>query len=139
MILHVAVRNGTVGGQVFDWAVPGNAGAVSGPRSVLTSCVSGATSLTLMRYAPTNSDGERRRKLLTKGEARQAVVNSAKLPELVRPTESEPALMSAIVSRPSSVAPMSAFGTKRTSRSRPPMSAFGGKADIANSSRHVRF
>jgi hypothetical protein len=47
-ILHVAARNGTVGGLVFNWAVPVNAGAVSGPRSVLTSCVSGATYLCAM-------------------------------------------------------------------------------------------
>jgi DNA-binding response OmpR family regulator len=33
----------------------------------------------------------------------------------------------------------SAFGTKRTSSCRLPMSAFGGKADIAISKRHVRF
>jgi hypothetical protein len=33
---------------------------------------------------------------------------------------------------------MSAFGTKRTSPSAQLMSAFGGKADIANSPRHVR-
>jgi hypothetical protein len=34
---------------------------------------------------------------------------------------------------------MSAFGTKRTSQSHLVMSAFGVKADIANSPRHVRF
>jgi hypothetical protein len=34
---------------------------------------------------------------------------------------------------------MSAFGTKRTSQSRSAMSAFGGKADIPISERHVRF
>jgi hypothetical protein len=34
---------------------------------------------------------------------------------------------------------MSAFGTKRTFRSRSSMSAFGGKADIADSERHVCF
>jgi hypothetical protein len=32
-----------------------------------------------------------------------------------------------------------AFGTKRTSQLRSPMSAFGGKADIENWSRHVCF
>jgi hypothetical protein len=32
----------------------------------------------------------------------------------------------------------SAFGTKRTSNCRPAMSAFGSKADIACSCRHVR-
>jgi hypothetical protein len=31
------------------------------------------------------------------------------------------------------------FDTKRTSDQRSPMSAFGGKADIASSPRHVRF
>jgi hypothetical protein len=34
---------------------------------------------------------------------------------------------------------MSAFGTKRTSDRHPAMSAFGGKADIAISGRHVWF
>jgi hypothetical protein len=34
---------------------------------------------------------------------------------------------------------MSAFGTKRTSKHRPSMSAFGGKADIVISDRHVCF
>ena len=34
---------------------------------------------------------------------------------------------------------MSAFGTKRTSDRRLPMSAFGGKADIAQTSKNVRF
>jgi len=34
---------------------------------------------------------------------------------------------------------MSAIGTKRTSDRRPAMSAFGGKADIAISERHVCF
>jgi hypothetical protein len=34
---------------------------------------------------------------------------------------------------------MSAFGTKRTSQSTQLMSPFGGKADIANSPRDVRF
>jgi hypothetical protein len=33
----------------------------------------------------------------------------------------------------------SAFGTKRTSRSRCRMSAFGGKADVAIPKRDVRF
>jgi hypothetical protein len=33
---------------------------------------------------------------------------------------------------------MSAIGPKRTSKTRSRMSAFGGKADIANPSRHVR-
>ena len=33
----------------------------------------------------------------------------------------------------------SAFGTKRTSKRRPAMSAFGGIADIAQGSRNVRF
>jgi hypothetical protein len=36
-------------------------------------------------------------------------------------------------------AEMSAIGTKRTSKSRCRMSAFGGKADIANSPCYVRF
>jgi hypothetical protein len=31
------------------------------------------------------------------------------------------------------------IGTKRTSESTQPMSAFGGKADIAQTSRNVRF
>jgi hypothetical protein len=34
---------------------------------------------------------------------------------------------------------MSAFGTKRTSRQAQPMSAFGGKADMAISERDVCF
>ena len=34
---------------------------------------------------------------------------------------------------------MSAFGTKQTSNSRLAMSAIGGKADMANSPRHVFF
>jgi hypothetical protein len=34
---------------------------------------------------------------------------------------------------------MSAFGTKRICQSRSAMSAFGGKADIAISERHVCF
>jgi len=34
---------------------------------------------------------------------------------------------------------MSGIGTKRTFNYRPAMSAFGGKADIAVSKRHVRF
>jgi hypothetical protein len=34
---------------------------------------------------------------------------------------------------------MSAYGTKRTLSDCPSMSAFGGKADIATSERHVRF
>jgi hypothetical protein len=33
----------------------------------------------------------------------------------------------------------SAFGTKRTSKRRPAMSAFGGKADVVISGRHVCF
>ena len=32
-----------------------------------------------------------------------------------------------------------AFGTKRTSKRRPAMSAFGGKADIAQTFENVRF
>jgi hypothetical protein len=35
--------------------------------------------------------------------------------------------------------PMSAFGTKQTSRDRVPMSAFAGKADIPSTSPDVRF
>jgi hypothetical protein len=34
---------------------------------------------------------------------------------------------------------MSFIGPKRTSERRPAMSAFGGKADLAESRRHVRF
>jgi hypothetical protein len=34
---------------------------------------------------------------------------------------------------------MSAYGTKRTSKRRPSMSAFGGKADITQTSENVRF
>jgi hypothetical protein len=36
-------------------------------------------------------------------------------------------------------ATMSAIGTKRTSRERVPMSAFGGKADISRATPNVRF
>jgi hypothetical protein len=34
---------------------------------------------------------------------------------------------------------MSAFGTKQTSSYRPAMSAFGGKADMAQAAQNVRF
>jgi hypothetical protein len=37
------------------------------------------------------------------------------------------------------IGPMSAFGTKRTSRPAQPMSAFGGKADMATERENVRF
>ena len=39
----------------------------------------------------------------------------------------------------SSLRHCTAFGTKRTSQSRLPMSAFGGKADIAQSAENARF
>jgi hypothetical protein len=40
-----------------------------------------------MRYAPTNSDGERRRNCSPKTRRSGLPLNFAKLPELVRPTE----------------------------------------------------
>jgi hypothetical protein len=144
-ILHVAARNGTVGGLVFNWAVPVNAGAVSGPRSVLTSCVSGATYLCAMpRPIRTASGGEiAHQKLLTKDEANRIAAKFRQAagigpPNLIRASSDVRSCEQTFVSRPSSVAAMSAFGTKQTSEPCTTMSAFGGKADIASSPRHVR-
>jgi hypothetical protein len=51
----------------------------------------------------------------------------------------KPLAMSGIFLSGATIKLMSAFGTKRTFQSAPAMSAFGGKADIAISGRHVCF
>ena len=54
-------------------------------------------------------------------------------------TEARSETASKSPSGPDKDAAMSAFGTKRTWQSRPAMSAFGGKADIASTDLDVRY
>jgi hypothetical protein len=123
-ILHVAARNGTVGGPVFNWAVPVNAGAVSGPRSVRPNLM-----LYLGPHISALCPDRFGRRALTKDETKRIAAKFRQAagigpPNLIRASSDVRYCEQTFVSRPSSVAAISPFGTKRTSRHAQPMSAY---------------